>query len=204
MNARILISIAVLGLVQLSAAHIVRRDVPAAAVTPSPADAIIGTLTELFSKAVEEVGKLEGRFLEIAGVQNRDELGNVVQNKTKDFASRIGGLVNELQAEGTKQAGQFDEIVKSATVRFQETLKKLEEQNPEVANAAKTYKETVGARFEEIVSETRKLTDTLAQNNVEISERATKVIKDIVQQTTNTSKDLLAQIEKSVQPAPAA
>lgn len=83
---------------------------------------------------------MEGRFLELAGVQNREELGTVVQNKTKDFATRIGGLVNELQTEGTKQAGQFDEIVKSATVRFQETLKKLEEQNPDVATAAKTYK----------------------------------------------------------------
>lgn len=115
----------------------------AEATTPSPADVIFQGLSELFTKAKEEVVRLEGRILEIVGVENRDQLTQVVQNRTGDYVLRLQGLLGELQVEGEKQAGQVEQIVKSATVRLQESVKKLQDENPELTQKATTYKVSI-------------------------------------------------------------
>lgn len=101
---------------------------------------IIQTFSELFTKAKAEVEKLEGRFLELVGVENREQLTQTVANKTGDYVLRLQGLLGDLQAEGQKQAGQVQELVTKTSAQIQESLKKLQVDNPELTQQTQKYK----------------------------------------------------------------
>lgn len=99
-----------------------------------------GPFADLLKKAQEGVATLQTRFLEIAGVDNKEQLIDSVTNKAKSYATTVDGLLKTIQEELAKQSGVVDETVKGLTTKLQTTVNQLQEQNPELVQATQEYK----------------------------------------------------------------
>lgn len=99
-----------------------------------------GPFADLIKKAQEGVATLQTRFLEIAGVDNKEQLIDSVTNKAKSYATTVDGLLKTIQEELAKQSGTVDETVKGLTSKLQSTVNQIQEQNPELVKATQEYK----------------------------------------------------------------
>lgn len=99
-----------------------------------------GPFADLIKKAQEGVATLQTRFLEIAGVENKEQLIDSVTNKAKSYATTVDALLKTIQEELAKQSGTVDETVKGLTSKLQSTVNQIQEQNPELVKATQEYK----------------------------------------------------------------
>lgn len=97
-------------------------------------------MAEFITLAKTQVESLQKKILEAAGVENQEQLIDSVANKTRSYANTVQGLLSVIQEETAKQAGQIDEVTKSLTTKLQANIKQLQEQNPQLVQAAEEYK----------------------------------------------------------------
>uniref|UniRef100_A0A336LZ00 CSON008484 protein n=1 Tax=Culicoides sonorensis TaxID=179676 RepID=A0A336LZ00_CULSO len=201
MNAKILIAICMVFLVQNTYAGITKRDAPAAApAKPADLSNILteGPLADLFKTAQETVATLQSRFLELAGVKNNDELIESVQTKANTYAETVNGLLKTVQEEALKQAGTLNETITGLVTKLQGTVTQLQEQNPELVKATQEYKDTVTKQFAGIVQETRKLAEAIQGQAGGVSEQLNTAVKGIVQETASTATQIVQKVDMAI------
>lgn len=130
-------------LLQNTNAGVTKRDTAASGPVATPDVSHIfteGPFADLLKKAQDGVATLQSRFLEIAGVENKEQLLDVVNTKAKSYATIVDGLLKTIEEELGKQSGVIDESVTKLTTRLQTTVNQLQEQNPELLKATQEYK----------------------------------------------------------------
>lgn len=105
-------------------------------------------MAEFITLAKTQVESLQKKILEAAGVENQEQLIDSVANKTRAYANTVQGLLSVIQEETAKQAGQIDEVTKSLTTKLQANIKQLQEQNPQLVQAAEEYKVNLFEKFD--------------------------------------------------------
>ncbi|XP_063695775.1 uncharacterized protein LOC134827147 [Culicoides brevitarsis] len=196
MNSKLLITICVAFLAQNAYAGIVKRDTAASG--PPAAPDFNALFADLFQQAQQQVATLSSKFLEAAGIENKDQLLSTVQTKTEMYATKVGEFVKTIQDTLASQQGAVNEKVQGLTTTLQNAVKKLQEQNPDLVKATQQYKESVGQQFQGIVAETQKLATALQGQAGGVSEQLNTAVKGIVQETANTATQLVEKVDMAI------
>ncbi|XP_026466915.1 apolipophorin-3-like [Ctenocephalides felis] len=167
------------------------------ALCDAPTDSMqLPSLQEVKDKADEALNNVQTEFHKLVGVQNNEELVKKISDGTDQLKDTLSNFLGKLNTEVNEHGKGFKDLLASVTTTFNEKVRELEQQHPDVKKQADEVKAKFQETLQTVVNEAGKLTKELGKSTEGMNEQLSNLTKEVLTQAQAVAADVRSSVDK--------